>query len=290
MAEPRPGTADTGELARIELRLASGTFHALAGGRGQAVLYLHGFPDHPPSARVFLGELARERRVVAPWLRGYAPSPLAGPYDVATLTGDVIAMIEHLGAPVDVIGHDWGAVITYALCASKPSLVRRAVTLAVPHPLSFLSALRTTPAQLVRSWYMVLFQLPGAAWMTGASDFALIDRLWRAWSPGFRLPDADRAALRACLAASMPAPIEYYRAMVRPVRRFLERTRAMDTVIRTPLLQLHGELDGCMRAPPEEVDRRLFAERVHEVIPNAGHFLAHEAPHALAARVARWLA
>ncbi|HET7506283.1 MAG TPA: alpha/beta hydrolase [Kofleriaceae bacterium] len=293
MTDPRSEATEAapgGDLAHIELGLARGTFHALAGGRGRTVLYLHGFPDHPPTARAFLGELARGHRVVAPWLRGYAPSPLAGPYDTRTLVADVAAMIEQLGAPLDVVGHDWGAAITYALCATRPELVRRAVALSVPHPQTFLSVLRTTPAQLVRSWYMVLFQLPGAGAVVSARDFTLIDRLWRAWSPGFTLPDADRQALHACLAASMPAPIEYYRAMVRPLRQFARRTRALGAVIRTPLLQLHGARDGCIRALPEDLDRHRFAAREHETIPNMGHFIPHEAPHALAARVTRWLA
>jgi pimeloyl-ACP methyl ester carboxylesterase len=56
---------------------------------------LHGFPDHPPTATPFLAELGRRgRHVVAPWLRGYAPSPTAGPFDLAALTGDVLALID----------------------------------------------------------------------------------------------------------------------------------------------------------------------------------------------------
>jgi hypothetical protein len=34
---------------------------------------------------------------------------------------------------------------------------------------------------------MGLFQLPGSGWMATARDLALIDRLWRQWSPGFSL-------------------------------------------------------------------------------------------------------
>ncbi|HEX8114922.1 MAG TPA: hypothetical protein VF516_44635, partial [Kofleriaceae bacterium] len=45
----------------IGLDLPGGAFHALAAGTGRPVLYHHGFPDHPPTARAFLGELARER-------------------------------------------------------------------------------------------------------------------------------------------------------------------------------------------------------------------------------------
>jgi pimeloyl-ACP methyl ester carboxylesterase len=276
-------------LGRTSFDLAGGRFHALVGGSGRPVLYLHGFPDHPPTARPFLEELARERQVIAPWLRGYAPSPLAGPYDIVTLTSDVAALIEQVGVPADVVGHDWGAVIGYALCATRPALVRRAVALAVPHPATMLRTLRSSPAQRRRSWYMALFQLPGAGWLARANDFALIDRLWRTWSPGFELGAADRAELHACLAASLPGPIGYYRALTRPVRGLRDRTRWLTRTIAAPLLQLHGELDGCIQATSPMIDQRRFTARVHEVVPNAGHFLQHEYPHALAARVTGWL-
>ncbi|HEX3763241.1 MAG TPA: alpha/beta hydrolase [Kofleriaceae bacterium] len=279
----------TAVFEAIALDTPAGAFQALAAGSGRPVLYLHGFPDHPPTARDFLAELAQGRRVVAPWLRGYAPSPLAGPYDLATLVADAAAMIAKLGGPIDVVGHDWGAAIVYALCATRPELVRRAVTAAVPHPLAMLELLRV-PGQLARSWYMALFQLPGAGWIAAARDLALIDRLWRAWSPGFRLPDADRAELHTCLARSLPAPIDYYRAVVRPLRTFAARQRALAVPIATPLLQLHGQQDGCIPPVPEALDRRWFTAREHRVVPNAGHFLFQEAPHEMAARVAAWLA
>jgi pimeloyl-ACP methyl ester carboxylesterase len=78
------------EFEHVTFDLPHGTFHALQGGDpdGQPTLVLHGFPDHPPTATPFLAELGRRgRRVVAPWLRGYAPSPTAGPFDLAALTG-----------------------------------------------------------------------------------------------------------------------------------------------------------------------------------------------------------
>src|SRR5438105_756808 len=120
--------------------LLPGGFHAIVEGDPEhsPLVWLHGFPDHPPTAAPFLRELARRHRVIAPWLRGYAPSPLDGPFDLETLARDVIAMIDALGAPVDLAGHDWGAAITYAVCALAPDRVRKAITLALPHPLTFL--------------------------------------------------------------------------------------------------------------------------------------------------------
>ena len=171
------------EFEHVTFDLPHGTFHALQGGdpAGQPTIVLHGFPDHPPTAKPFLAELGRRgRRVVAPWLRGYAPSPTAGPFDFAALTGDVLELIDRWspGRPVELISHDWGALITYDTCVTAPERIERAVTLAIPHPLTFMSRL-THATQLRRSWYMGLFQLPGSGWVATARDLALIDRLWR---------------------------------------------------------------------------------------------------------------
>ena len=277
-------------LARATFALPVGEVHALVGGDPAAppLVFLHGFPDHPPTAVPFLEHLARTHRIVAPWLRGYAPSPIVGPYDVETLASDACALIDQLGGQVDLVGHDWGAVITYAVCQQSVSRVRRAVTLAVPHPATFLRSLAYSN-QWKKSWYIGLFQLPGAAWLAKRDDLALIDRLWRAWSPSFTLDDARRTELHACLARSMPAPIEYYRAILRPLTTLVDRTRKSQSKIATPLLQLHGRDDGCM-VPPTDADRRWFAKRVLEVVPNVGHFLHVEAPATIGARVAGWLA
>jgi len=258
----------------------------IRGSHGSPVVYLHGFPDHPPSARPFLDALvARGHRVAAPWLRGYAPSPLAGPYDLDTLARDVLRAIDAWcpGEPVGLVGHDWGAAITYRACQLAPHRIRRAVTLALPHPLTFLARLRSA-TQLRHSWYMALFQLPGAGHLVGARDLALVDRLWRAWSPGFVLDDHRRAELHACLARSLPAPLGYYRAMFRSPRAILRAGLRIEV----PVLQVHGAGDGCV-LPPDDRDARRFARRELVVLPGLGHFLHLEAPAAIAARVSSWI-
>src|SRR5213075_57815 len=123
-------------LTRTAFSLPLGEVHALVGGAVNArpLLFLHGFPDHPPTAVPFLEHLAETHRVVAPWLRGYAPSPIVGPYDLDTLAADAVALV----------GHDWGGAITYTVCAAAPSHVRRAVTLAIPHPATLLRSLAST--------------------------------------------------------------------------------------------------------------------------------------------------
>jgi pimeloyl-ACP methyl ester carboxylesterase len=115
-----------------------GAFTALAAGAADAplVLVLHGFPDVPHTFAPLIEAIARAgHRVVAPWLRGYAPSPAAGPYDVDTLATDVLAWADALSPdrPVAIVGHDWGAVVTYVACA-RHRRFHAAVAMSVPHP------------------------------------------------------------------------------------------------------------------------------------------------------------
>lgn len=124
-----------------------------------------------------------------------------------------------------------------------------AVALAIPHPLTFMRRL-THPAQLRRRGYMGLCQLPGSGWVAATRDLALIDRLWRQWSPGFSLDPALQAERHEHLRASMPAP----------------------------LLPHHGTNDGCI-LPAQVDDRHRFAARhAMEVVPDVGLFLHIEAP------------
>lgn len=282
----------------IRLDVATGSFQALAAGAADAplVLVLHGFPDAPPTFATLLGELAaRGYRAVAPWARGYAPSELEGPYDVETLAGDVLALCDVLapdGDHVHLLGHDWGAAVTYTACALAPARFGASVALAVPHPLAFLRA-TTRSAQVLRSWYMFFFQLPGAERIAAARDFALLDRLWRTWSPGYVLPAVLRDEVYDCLRASWPAPLLYYRAMFRPFGEAMRRLRPKTGIARrvtVPMLYLHGADDGCIAPSAARGAERYFAgEYRAELIESAGHFLAAECPDEIAARTAAWL-
>jgi pimeloyl-ACP methyl ester carboxylesterase len=260
-----------------------GDFEVLRAGPRDAprVVVLHGFPDHPPTFAPVIERIAAAGYdVVAPWLRGYAPSILAGPYDPEQLARDALSL-----EPRYLVGHDWGAVATYAACALAPSTIRAAVTIAVPHPLAFLRSFTRT-AQLARSWYMLAFQIPRFEDVAAARDFALIDRLWRRWSPDLSLDRAARDELHACLRASWPAPLLYYRHAARAAMR-----RQPIETITVPTLQLQGARDGCIaRSACRDQARGFAGDFREEVIPRVGHFAHVEAPALVADRAVAWLA
>ena len=108
---------------------------------GPLALCLHGFPDTAHTWRHLLPRLADAGyHAVAPFLRGYAPTqvPASGAYDTGSLALDACALHEALGGRDDavIIGHDWGALLTYPAAAHEPDRWSRVVTLAVPPPAS----------------------------------------------------------------------------------------------------------------------------------------------------------
>jgi pimeloyl-ACP methyl ester carboxylesterase len=114
-----PGVCDLGPVK----------LHYLQAGVGDVVLCLHGFPDHAPSMRAMLEELAAAGfRAVAPFMRGYAPSTTdARTFESAALAGDALGLGASLASGTDImlVGHDWGAVAALHASVLQPERVRR---------------------------------------------------------------------------------------------------------------------------------------------------------------------
>jgi pimeloyl-ACP methyl ester carboxylesterase len=139
----------------------------LAGPKdGQPVLLLHGFPEFWYGWRQQIPALAEAGyRVIVPDQRGYNLSDKpkgARSYSVDVLANDILGLIDALGYDkVHLIGHDWGAIIAWALAVWHPERLHKLGILNVPHPNVMLNFLRRgDPEQLRRSWYIFFFQLP----------------------------------------------------------------------------------------------------------------------------------
>jgi pimeloyl-ACP methyl ester carboxylesterase len=270
---------------------------------GPLALCLHGFPDHAPTWVALLADLAAAGfHAVAPWLRGYAPTavPADGRYQSAALALDALALADAL-APADrpavLIGHDWGAVASYGAVVHRPERFRRLVAMSVPHRAVLMGRIVTTPAQLKRSWYMFFFQLPLAEMAVSVKDFALIDALWRDWSPGYEPPADFVRALKDTLASpgSLDAALGYYRHSLNPARqdpRLATVEAGANSLVPVPTLYLHGADDGCIGADiidPDELKPLFPAGLDAEVLPGVGHFLHLEDPARVNRRIVDFL-
>ncbi|MEN8183669.1 MAG: alpha/beta fold hydrolase, partial [Myxococcota bacterium] len=208
------------DFEEIRLHASGLAFSALARGSGPVVLCLHGFPDCNRSFRFQLPALAEAGfRAIAPTLRGYEPSsqPADGDYHIVRMAEDVVGQVDDLGGePVHLVGHDWGAVIGYAAAVLAPDRFQSLATLAIPHPGRMRQAIRKLPGQLRNSWYMLFFQLRGLAdRRLEVRDWALIEKLWRDWSPGWEPTPEELAQVKHTLAKPgvKKAALGYYRAL-----------------------------------------------------------------------------
>lgn len=263
---------------------------------GPLVVALHGFPDTAWTWRHLGPHLAaRGHRVVAPFLRGYAPSGLADSYHVGALMADAVGLFDELGGDerTVLVGHDWGAITANALGAHPDSPYRRVVALAVP-PLGALAGAprRLAARQALLSWYTVFNQLPLLPERTADR---WLPKLWRDWSPGYDAAE-DVALVRAAwpTRAHVRAALGYYRALRSPWRvpASIQRwSRTLQGVPTVPLLVLHGADDACLQAAyAEHAATRLPGTARLELVPRAGHFLQVERPDEVNALVAGFVA
>ncbi|GAA4022411.1 alpha/beta hydrolase [Allokutzneria multivorans] len=121
--------------------------HYVAGGRGEPLVLLPGWPQTWWQYRKVMPELAKNYRVIAVDLRGMGGSakPDSG-YDKKTMAADIHGLIAKLGlGQVNLTGHDIGAMVAHSVAANHPADVRRLALLDVPHPDESLQRLTLLP-------------------------------------------------------------------------------------------------------------------------------------------------
>ena len=214
-------------MERREIVADGLTFETVAYGPpgGRPVLFLHGFPQTAYSWHNQLEAVAAAgHRGLAFDQRGYSPGarPLSvDDYRVEALVGDVLAVADAFGVDrFDLVGHDWGAMVAWAVADAHPDRVRTLTAVSVPHPRAFAAAFGggegAEDDQRQRSSYIDVFRAEG-----GVAERALLgedgsgDGL-RAMFDASGLP-SDSDEVREFVAAmvepgALTAALNWYRA------------------------------------------------------------------------------
>jgi epoxide hydrolase A/B len=285
-----------------------------AGDRGAPVVVLtHGFPELAYSWRHQIPVLAEAGyHVLAPDQRGYGGSSrpdAIDAYDIHQLTGDVVGLLDDVGAQRAVwVGHDWGAIVAWNAPLLHPDRVTAVASLSVPP----LPRPRTAPTSVWRKtfgenfFYILYFQEPGVAdaelngdpagfmrrMIGGAGtprDEAAALRMLAPGPEGFiaRIPEADglpdwisQNELDHYIAefsrTGFTGALNWYRNFD---RNWESTPELADVKISVPCLFIGGTADPVLAfTPTDRASQAISGPYRQLMIEGAGHWLQQERP------------
>jgi len=249
---------------------------------GKPLIFLHGFPEFWFAWRRQIDHFVSSGyRVIIPDQRGYnlsdKPAGIAN-YSIDLLARDVVGVLDNVaGSKAFVVGHDWGAAVSWYLAARYSDRIHRTAMLSVPHPRVFIKNLIMNPAQLRKSWYMFLFQLPWLPeFIVRRRDWALLVRALQDTSAPGLFSDSDLERYKESWArkGALTAMVNSYRAaLLRPSKLALDRESSR---VKLPVLLIWGKNDQfAVEAMARESVQ--YCDNGHlEFFESATHWVQHE--------------
>lgn len=282
------------DLRRITIPISAGVLHARCAGPedGTVVILLHGFPEFWYGWRNQIGALASAGyRVVAVDQRGYNESSkpaTVGDYALSELRSDVIAVADALGQErVCLAGHDWGGIVAWEVGMQNPERLSRMVILNVPHPAAARRFLTSSPRQMLRSWYVLFFQLPGIPerFFSARGFEAGVQALTKSSRAGAFTEDELQEYKRAwAQPGALTGMINWYRALV----RYSRREDLAETAIRVPTRILWGKRDEFLLPELASASLKYCGDGDLVEFESASHWLHHEEPDRVNAAMIEW--
>lgn len=281
-------------VRHLSVQVEHQRFHVAELGSGERLaLCLHGFPECWYSWRYQMPLLAELGfRVWAPDLRGYGGSerPLGvHDYAIEHLLNDVRGLIDASRCRgTALLGHDWGAVIAWYFAMRRLRPLDALVIFNVPHPGVMERAI--WGKQLLRSWYVLFFQLP---WLPelilGAMDYrAIKETFLRLSRDSTRFPPEVIQVYRdyAALPGALTSMLNYYRSLVRGGAR---RQRALGyPKIEVPTLMIWGEADDALGKETTYGTEEFVRHLDLHYLPGVSHWVQQEAPEQVNAILWQW--
>jgi len=280
--EPFPTDFNTQEVATNGT-----TLHVRIGGRGPAVVLLHGYGETGDMWAPMAADLARDRTVIVPDLRGMGLSAQpSGGFDKKNQAHDIAGVLDKLGiAKADLVTHDIGNMVGFALAAQYRDRISRFVPIDAPVP-------------GVGPWDEILknpllwhfrFGGPDMERLVAGRERIYLDRFWNEFSATpSRFTEAARQHYAALYArpGAMHSGFAQFAAFDQDAidnKAFL----AQDGKLAMPVLALGGEKSfGLTMAA---VMRSAATDVSEGIVPDSGHWIMEENPRATVAAVRSFL-
>jgi pimeloyl-ACP methyl ester carboxylesterase len=264
------------------------TLFVRVGGQGPAVVLLHGFGDTGDMWAPLAIALSKDHTVIVPDLRGMGLSahPDTG-YSKKNQALDIAGVMDAVNVrQVDLVTHDIGNMVGYALAAQFPDRVTRWAVIDAPLPgIGDWDAIIRSPAL----WHFN-FRGPDEERLVHGRERIYLDRFYNELSANPKRIDAETRNHYAALYArphAMHDAFEQFGAF------------PQDTTDNQALLARGGKLSMPVLALGAEKsfgagmadDLRLVAKNVTGgIVPDSGHWIMEENPAATVALVTEFLA
>jgi pimeloyl-ACP methyl ester carboxylesterase len=261
------------------------TLHYVRGGKGPALILIHGFPQDWSEYQAIMPRLAKRFTVVAVDLRGIGGSTATpGGYDAATMAEDV----HQLAAALElerayIVGHDIGGMVAYAFVCRHPQATRGAMILDAPIPgIEGWDESQAGPGV----WHVGFMQIPGLPEKLIAGRQA--DYLGYFFNFAKFTPD-DKARYTKAYArpAQLHAALEMYRAF--PANAKLNAAQHGPNDV--PLFFAAGDGSPFAKLVPKFAEGLRAGGFTHvetELIPGALHYVVEDQPDAVAGLIERY--
>lgn len=249
--------------------------HVRVGGRGPAVVMLHGFGTTGDMWGHLASALIEDHMIIIPDLRGLGLSskPESG-YDKKSQAGDVVGVMDALGVhAVELVTHDIGIMVGFAVAAACPARVGRWVAIDAPLPgVGPWDQIKQDPAM----WHFG-FGGQDMERLVAGRERIYLDRFWNELSRDrTRFDEAKRRHYAALYAqpGAMRASFAQFLAFNQDAAD--NRTFLAQGKLGMPVLALGGEATfGAMIGP---VIRCVADDVKHVIIPDCGHWITEEQP------------
>lgn len=232
-------------------------------GTGTPVVFLHGFPHNRTLWAPQLSALAGRCRCIAPDLRGFGESSVAGPWTMARHADDVAALLDRLSVPrAVVVGLSMGGYIAFELLRRHRDRVGALVLADTKQGAD------TDEARTKRRAIIDMANSQGAGAVADAQITGMVGKSTRE-----RNPEVAEALRRMMAGASVPG-------IVGGVQALMGRPDSTSTVKAIDVLTLVIVGSEDVLTPPKEAKAMAKAIRgaTLEVIDQAGHASNYERP------------
>jgi pimeloyl-ACP methyl ester carboxylesterase len=260
-----------------QMPVSGGTQHVQVGGSGPAVLLLHGFGDTGDMWEPLAEILVKDHTVIIPDLRGMGLSshPESG-YEKVAQARDIAAILDQLRVhKVDLITHDIGNMVGYALAAQYPDRVSKWVAMDAPLPgLGAWYAQLTNP----KVWHFN-FRGPDVERLVAGRERILLDRFYNDLSANPAAIDEQTRNHYAELYARAGAMHDAFSGQFAAFTQDGEDNKALFAKVgklTLPLLAIGGDhsYGASMKSELDYVATNVQGA----VITNSGHWIMEEQP------------